>query len=308
MDIGFIGIGVMGQPMALNLARSGQRLVVWNRTPEKCAALKEAGATVAFSPADVFKQAHAIILMMADESSMDLVLGRGSPAFQANVADRMIIHMGTTAPEYSLRLRNDIEAAGGTYVEAPVSGSRKPAEAGQLVSMVAGREEMVERVRSIIQPMCQETFACGPVPRALQMKLAVNLFLITMVTGLAEAAHFAERHDLDLEKFRAILDAGPMASSVSRVKAAKLVANDFEVQASILNVLMNNRLVAEAARASKVSSPLLDVCHALYGEAATLGHGYLDMAAVVHAIRARTDSKTSRDPWQANIGGTAATV
>ena len=81
-----------------------------------------------------------------------------------------------------------------------------------------------------------------------------------------------------------------MASSVSRAKALKLVARDFAVQASIADVLKNNRLIAEAARASNVASPLLDVCHALYAETLLLGHGQSDMAAVVHAIEARTDS------------------
>ena len=120
------------------------------------------------------------------------------------------------------------------------------------------------------------------------MKLAVNLFLITMVTGLAEAFHFAERHGLDLRQLLAVLDAGPMASSVSRGKASKLVVRDFGVQASISNVLENNRLIAEAARRSELASPLLDVCHSLYGEAVEIGHGASDMAAVIRAIEART--------------------
>jgi 3-hydroxyisobutyrate dehydrogenase len=122
------------------------------------------------------------------------------------------------------------------------------------------------------------------------MKLSVNLFLITMVTGLAEAVHFADRHGLDMQQFLAALDAGPMASSVSRVKALKLIARDFAIQASISNVLKNSRLVAEAARESNLASPLRDVCHALSGETVALGHGQSDMVAVVRAIEARTDS------------------
>ncbi len=122
------------------------------------------------------------------------------------------------------------------------------------------------------------------------MKFAVNLYLITMVTGLAEAAHFAERHGLDIEQFVSVVDAGPMASSVSRVKARKLAHRDFAVQASIANVLQNNRLIAEVARASGLASPLLDVSHALYGETSALGHGHSDMVAVLRAIEARTES------------------
>jgi 3-hydroxyisobutyrate dehydrogenase len=120
------------------------------------------------------------------------------------------------------------------------------------------------------------------------MKLAVNLYLITMVTGLAEAAHFADRSGLDLEQFAAVLDAGPMASSVSRAKIAKLVGRDFVVQAAAADVLKNNQLVAAAARGAEIASPLLDACHALFRETVEQGHGGLDMAAVVHAIECRS--------------------
>ena len=123
------------------------------------------------------------------------------------------------------------------------------------------------------------------------MGLSVNLFLISLVTGLAEAVHFADRHGLNLNHLVAVLNAGPMASDVSRQKAPKLVARDFAVQATISNVLENNRLIAEAARESGVASPLLDVCHALYGETCALGFGDADMVAVVKAIEARSDPK-----------------
>lgn len=288
MNIGFIGLGVMGQLMALNLARAGTALVVWNRTAHKCEPLRAAGAQVAADVADVFSRARTVLLMLADASSIDAVLGRGTPAFAALVSEHTVVHMGTTSAAYSRGLEADIRAAGGRYVEAPVSGSRKPAEEGQLVGMLAGDAESVAAVRPLLAPVCRETFACGPVPGALSMKLAVNLFLITMVTGLAEAAHFAERHGLDMQLFRAVLDAGPMASSVSRMKLVKLVEQDFSVQASIRDVLWNNRLVAEAARQAGLASPLLDVCHALFRESVALGEEKADMAAVVHAIEART--------------------
>lgn len=138
MAIGFIGLGVMGLPMALNLAHAGTSLLVWNRSPEKYEQLCDAGAQVAISPAQVFEQARIVILMLADEAVMDTVLERGTPNFAKHVAQRIIVHMGTTSPEYSRSLEADIRAAGGQYVEAPVSGSRKPAEAGQVVIMLAG--------------------------------------------------------------------------------------------------------------------------------------------------------------------------
>ncbi|ARX88999.1 2-hydroxy-3-oxopropionate reductase [Streptomyces alboflavus] len=145
-------------------------------------------------------------------------------------------------------------------------------------------------VRPFVAPMCRETFLCGQVPGALLMKLAVNLFLITTVTGLSESFHFAERQGLDTKLFLDVLDAGPMASGVSRMKAPKLLARDFGVQAAALDVLMNNRLVADAARSSGVASPLLDVCHSLFTDTVALGHGGEDMIAVLRAIEACTEA------------------
>jgi 3-hydroxyisobutyrate dehydrogenase len=285
--VGFIGLGVMGQPMALNLARARVPLVVWNRTRERTAPLAAAGAVVARDVDDLLARSRVVVLMLADEAAIDAVLGRGSDAFAARAAGHTIVHMGTTAPGYSRRLEADVRAARGRYVEAPVSGSRVPAERGELVGMLAGEPAAVDDVRPLLASMCRDTCVCGAVPRALQMKLAVNLFLITQVTGLAEAFHLARCQGLDLAQFVAILDAGPLASAVSRIKATKLLAGDFAVQASIADVLKNNRLVAEAARAAQAASPLLDVCHALFAETVALGHGRDDMAAVVKAIEAR---------------------
>ncbi|HEY4375430.1 MAG TPA: NAD(P)-dependent oxidoreductase [Burkholderiales bacterium] len=286
--IGFIGLGLMGEPMALNLARAGTPLIAWNRAAHKTAPLAVAGATVAREASQVFRQARVVILMLTDGEAMDAVLARGTPEFRARVAGHIIVHMGTTTPEYSRALEADVHAAGGQYVEAPVSGSRKPAEEAQLVAMLAGAPDAVAEVRPLLAPMCRQSFECGAVPGALLMKLSVNLYLLTLVAGLAEAAHFAARHGLDLARFAAVLDAGPMASSVSKVKIAKLAARDFAPQAAIPDVLKNSTLVESAARAAHIATPLLDASHALYGETLAQGHADEDMAAVVRALEART--------------------
>ncbi|MFF1407874.1 NAD(P)-dependent oxidoreductase [Streptomyces sp. NPDC058294] len=288
MPVGFIGLGVMGRPMALRLASAGTGLVVWNRTQERAAQLRAAGAEAAADPGEVFARAETVLLMLADGAAVDAVLGRGTPALAGRVAGRTVVHMGTTSPEYSHALEAEIRAAGGRYVEAPVSGSRVPAEQGQLVALLAGEQDAVTAVRPLLAPMCRETFVCGPAPGALLMKLSVNLFLITQVTGLAEAFHFAERQGLDRGLFLEVLDAGPMASGVSRMKAPKLRERDFAVQAAALDVLKNNRLIAEAARTAGLASPLLDVCHSLFEETVAQGHGGADMVAVLRAIEART--------------------
>ena len=291
--VGFLGLGVMGEPMALNLARAGSRVLAWNRSGRAFARLTSAGVVVLPSAQEVLAGADISILMLANERAIDAVLDRGTPKFETNVSGRTIVHMGTTSENYSLRLGADIQACGGFYVEAPVSGSRGPAEAGRLVAMLAGEEALVNRVRPVLAPLCRDMIFCGPVPSALTMKLAVNLFLITMVTGLTEAFHFAGRKGLDLAAFKTVLDKTPMASEVSRAKAAKLAAADFIPHAKASDVLMNNRLILHSARISDVATPLLDVCGALYGETADSGFGMEDMIAVVKAIEARCRPETS---------------
>ena len=289
MRVGFVGLGVMGAPMALNLVRAGTPLVVWNRTSPGRDRLLAAGALSADSPAEVFRRCDVVIVMLAHEEAVDATLGRGSSAFDDMVRGRVLVHMGTTSPEFSAALGCDVVRAGGSYVEAPVSGSRVPAERGELVAMVAGDADVVDRVEPLLAPMTSAVLRCGAVPRALSTKLAVNLFLVTMVTGLAEACHFAAECGLDLDTFRRALDEGPMASAVSRIKLGKLVERDFAVQAAITDVHTNARLIADAARTAGVETPLLDAGRMLFDAAERLGHGRDDMAAVVTAIEARTE-------------------
>lgn len=290
---GFIGLGIMGQPMALNLLRAGIPLLVWNRTPAKARALEAAGAEVAPDAASVFARSDVVIMMLTDSDAVDAVLARGATEFAGRVAGRAIVHMGTTSPAHSADLEADIRAAGGRYVEAPVSGSRTPAEAGELVAMLAGDPDAVESVRPLVEPMCRDITWCGPVPNALLTKLSTSLFLITLVTGLAESFQFARWHGLDLSQFAKVLSAGQMASPIMRAKAPKLAAEDFAVQAAVTDVLKNTGLIAAAAAAAGIASPLLEDCHALYSETARLGLGDADMTAVLRALQARSERLTA---------------
>lgn len=283
---GFIGLGIMGQPMALNLVRSGTPLVVWNRTPARCAPLRDAGAQVATDITEVFDRCATVLLMLADERATDDVLAG------VDVRGHTLVQMATVSPEYSRALAIRVADAGGRYVEAPVSGSRGPAESGRLVAMLAGAPDDCARVHEIVAPMCAAVFDCGaPPPQALLTKFAVNLYMIGMVTALAEAFHFAEHHGLDPALLDAILDAGPMASTVSRAKAAKLAHNDFTAQAGLADVFRNTELIAAAARSRGIAVPVLGACRDLYDEAVRLGDTDEDMVAVIRAVRARTPQR-----------------
>ncbi|MGQ8630999.1 NAD(P)-dependent oxidoreductase [Agrobacterium sp. DKPNP3] len=283
-----MGLGTMGTPMALNLLRGGTPLMVWNRSQSRTDEVVAAGAEVASDAASVFAHCQTIILMLANETATDEVLDRGGPDFASRVEGKTVVSMGTMPPGYSLALSNDIRTSGGTFVEAPVSGSRKPAESGQLVAMLAGEPDDVAAISPLLAPMCRQVFECGAIPGALRMKLAVNVFLITLVTGLAEATHFAKSHNLDPTQFAAILDEGPMASDVSRIKISKLVRGDFTRQAAITDVLKNSRLVMDAAGETATSLPLMQASLALYAETEAIGLGDDDMIAVIRAIEGRT--------------------
>ncbi len=278
--VGFAGLGSMGGPMALNLARAGIPLIVWNRTPGKASEQVAAGAEAVGDVAELFARCEVVFLMLKDAAAVDAVLDRG----RASLDGRTIVHMGTTAPEHSREIEAELLAAGAKYVEAPVSGSRVPAEAGELVAMLAGDPGAIKEIRELLGPLCREAVDCGPVPNALLMKLAVNVHLTSVVTGLAETVHFARTHGLDLGLLTDVLGAGQLASPILRVKAPKLVEEDFAPQASIANVLANVELIAAAAREAGLTLPLLEASHALYAETARRGFGAEDMVAVVKAL------------------------
>ena len=267
--------------MARNLLRAGVAVTVWNRSDAAARRLQAEGALVAATTRAALLSAPAAILMLGDSNVVDQVLERGGRSFDDLVAGRTILCMGTVSPAYSKALGADIESAGGQYVECPVSGSRQPAETAQLVAMAAGTSVAIKTVRPLLEAMCSAIFECGAVPNALAAKLSANLFLITMVTGLAEAAHHARTHGVPLGLLQKIIDAGPMASSVSRAKLDKLVRGDLSAQAAIGDVLMNARLIIDAAQGTDKSMHLLPVCERLLVEAVARGDGDLDMIGVV---------------------------
>lgn len=285
--IGFIGLGVMGQPMALNLAASGTPLVVWNRTIERVQPLRAASADVADSVDALFRRSSTVLMMLVNPAVTDAVLGRGTDEFAARVAGHLIISTGSTPPEYSRSLAEDIRSAGGRFVEAPVSGSRKPAEAGELIALLGGDPLDVAEAEPLLAPMCRKIIHCGPVGHGLLMKLAINHYLVISIAGLAEAVHFGERHGLDLAVLTDALNSGQLASGITHAKLPKLVDREFSVQAATEDGLANVRLVAGAARQLGLSTPLLDLSGALYEEAVRLGNARIDMSSVIDAFAAR---------------------
>ena len=285
--IGFLGLGIMGFPMARNLAAAGHDLLVWNRSQPSLTALATEGAQAAASPAEVLSGAPITLMMLQNGEVIDAVLGRGTAVFARNLKDRTLVHMGTTAPSYSAGLERDVLAAGGRYAEVPVSGSRLPAEEGRLIAMAAGHAETLDDIEPLLAPMAASVIRCGPCPKATQMKLAVNTFLASQMLGLVEAIHLAEAADLDTDLFRQVLWNGPMASDLMRMKLPKLLERDLTPQASVDNSLDNLNLMLGAAEEVGTDLPLVRAGRAVMAETSDAGHGPADFVASILTLEAR---------------------
>jgi 3-hydroxyisobutyrate dehydrogenase len=281
--IGFLGLGTMGEIMALRLLHAGHPLHVWNRTATKAAPLAAAGARVAATPAEVVAACPVVFLMLADGAATDAVLGRGTPAFAAG-RGRLFINCATVAPGYSRGLEQDLRAAGARFVEAPVSGSRKPAEAGTLIAMLAGEPAAVAEATPLFAPLARQAIDCGPVPNGTLTKLATNILLVNSVAALAEMMHFADAHGLDRAKVAAVVSHGQLGSDNVRIRSAKLAQHDFSAHSAIRNVLDSLGRTGEAAAAAGCALPLTACTLQLLRETVRLGHADADMIALFHAI------------------------
>lgn len=283
--VGFIGLGTMGLPMARNLARHGIALNVWNRT-QKAPDAFPGGCDVAFarSPRAVLRGSRTSILMLLNQDAVDAVLERNTAAFAENVMGKTIIGMGSVDPSYSVALASDIARAGGTYLEAPVSGSRVPAENGQLVCLLGGDRAVADAAAPLLRPMCKDQIHCGAAGDALRMKLAINLYLCSSLVALAEATNFARKADLPLDKFTQAVTAGPLSSDFVTIKLPKMIESDFAVQAGVADAHMSTCLIrTEAARLCS-ATPQLDVSSDLYARAVEALGPKVDMASVISVL------------------------
>lgn len=283
MEIGFIGLGDMGRPMAGRLLEAGHRLVVWNRSPARSAVLREAGAEVAGGAAEVLARCSTVFTMLADGPVLDAVLERGSPAFAARLRGRLLVNLATNSAAYATSLAAELEAAGARYVEAPVSGSQVQAERGELVAMLAGATDDCEVVAPLLAPLCRHVVRCGPVPQGTLLKFATLVVNIGMITALAEATHFAERQEVPVALLIEALLAGPLANDIIRVKGPKVLRHDYSTQAAIRNVVESNRLVVESATAAGAATPIMGTCLTMYRRALAAGFGEEDMVGVIKA-------------------------
>lgn len=284
MNVGVIGLGVMGEPIARNLLNAGFTLTLFNRSRAKAEPFRD-DARIAGSAREVFEHSDAILLVLPGEDEIDAALERSGRSLAAPVEHRIVVNMATVAPAYSARLRGAVAAAGGGYVEAPVSGSRGPAEAGELIVLAAADPEtLVDQVQPLFAAVGKATLRCGIPPDAMRTKLANNLLLIALLEGVTEAVHFARGIGLDLDHFLGLILSGPMSNDLFRSKAHKLRDRNFAQQAPIRHVAKDIRLICEEARLAGIRTPGAVTDAELFARAVDMGLGDDDAVGVVQVL------------------------
>lgn len=214
MRVGFLGLGLMGTPMALRIAQR-YSLIVWNRSATKYPDMIQAGAKIAEKPPIVAEQSDVIFAMLFNGSAVDSVF---DDELKQALRGKLLINCSSVSVSVSKRVAEEIHRMGGEYIEMPVSGSKVTAEQGKLVGLMAGDPVVANRAKEFVKAFTSEAIYCGPIGMGLKTKYAVNLYLITMTAGLAEAMNLARAQKLDLVAFGKAIEAGPMTSVHSKLK------------------------------------------------------------------------------------------
>ncbi len=286
MKISVIGLGTMGNPIALNLIKAGHSLTVYNRSKEKSIPFKD-NASVAETALEAIIESDVSVLTVPGEREISNVLEYKDGSVSNAVKGKTIVNMATISPEYSEEIGVVIDRAGGKYIEAPVSGSRKPAELGQLVILAAGDETEIDRLDPLFSAIGKETVKAGLPPNAMRIKLANNLLLISMLEALAESYNFAEKLGLDTKQFLDFVLSGQMSNSIFQVKASKLLSGDFSQQAPIKHVAKDIKLICGEAERMGIEAPSAAVNKKLYEKAVEQGLGDDDILGVLKVLRSR---------------------
>ncbi len=203
MKVGFFGTGLMGLPMAQRLLAANVELVAYNRTPEKLAPLQANGAAIAKHPHEAIAACECLILMLTNATAIRSVLL--SEASRQQLVGRTVIQMGTITPTDSKAIRDEVVAAGGDYLEAPVLGSIPEAQTGKLIVMVGGSTEQFQRWSDLLQNFGSEPLLIGAVGSAAAVKLALNQLIASVSSAFAMSLGFVLRQGIDVELFMQIL-------------------------------------------------------------------------------------------------------
>lgn len=281
---GFIGLGLMGEPMARNVLQAGFPLTVWNRSPEKAAALAEAGATVASSPAEVGAASEVLVTMVSDDAALEAVLFGPHGAAAAMAEGSTVIDMSTTSIPAMEKTASTLAERGIGFVDAPVFGSTEPAASGDLWAIVGASDADLARVRPQLDAMTGSVFHMGPVGAGSAMKVSGNLIVTGMLALLGESMAIGQRAGLDQAKMLEVLDAIDFKSPLYTGKGQQVIDNDFAPRFPLKHALKDARLAASEGARLGVPTRSVDGVVADFAAAAEAGHGEEDCIAVIKGL------------------------
>lgn len=278
--VALLGTGVMGAGMARNIAAAGLPLRVWNRTPQRAAALADAGAEVAPDVVGAVDGADVVLTMLWDADVVEATLREGAGSYAEGA---VLLQCSTVGTDGADRLAAVAAELGLRYVDAPVLGTKHPAEQGTLVVLASGPLDTRAVLEPVLAAVGSRTLWLGDSPGAAsRLKLAANAFVLNVTAALAESRAVAGELGLDPDLFLDAIRGGPLESPFVSAKGALMSAGDFPASFAVDGGLKDARLLLAAVDGS---APLTAVTADLLAGASASGHGGDDIAALAHGVR-----------------------
>lgn len=281
--VAVLGTGIMGAAMARNLLKAGMDVRAWNRSREKSEPLAEDGATVADSPAEAADGADFLLTMLADADTIAEMVDGG--VLDALSDDGVWLQMSTVGIEGTERLGELATGSGVAFVDAPVLGTKAPAEQGQLVVLASGPEEVQERSEAVFEPMASKVVWLGEAGAGSRLKLVVNNWIVGLLGVLAETISLAEAIGVDPKRFLETIEGGPLGLPYAQMKGDMMIEERFPASFSLKLARKDAALVLDAARANGLEMTVAEAVAARFDDAIGSGHGDEDMAAVYEATK-----------------------
>jgi 3-hydroxyisobutyrate dehydrogenase-like beta-hydroxyacid dehydrogenase len=279
--LGFIGLGIMGQPMALNLIKAGFEVSVFNRTRDKAAPLEKAGARVAATPAEAARDADFVMSIVSDSAASEQVITGKDGVIEGLKPGAIVLDSATISPVVSRKLACHVAGKQASFLDAPVTGSKHGAEKGELTFMIGGDREAFERAMPVLRVLGKKHIYCGAHGAGLSAKLAQNVIQSTMIEIFAEGFVLAAKSGVKPETMFEIIQSSMARAALTDFKAPFIFKGDFTPYFPLKWMHKDVTLAMEAAFAQGVPMPAAAAVKEVYGAARAQGKGDLDYAAVI---------------------------
>lgn len=284
ITIGFIGLGLMGRPISLNLHRAGAELIIYNRSRGVVDELVGVGIEAATSPKDVAERAPIIMLMVSDTPAVERVLFGDDGVAQGLQTGAIVIDMGTTAVTATRNFAQQIKAKGAHYVDAPVSGGQVGAEAATLAIMVGASEDAFARAKPIFKVLAKNITHVGEVGAGQVAKAANQIIVGVTIGAVAEALALAKRAGVDPAKVRQALAGGFAASRILEVHGLRMVDQTFDPGGKATTQRKDLAQALELAQQLGIELPATALNRDLYDKLIEMGGGELDHSALIKVL------------------------